>query len=145
MTIYLDSSALVKRYSVEEGSEEVVRIMNQSDVIGTCIITRAEVAAAFAKGVRIAVTSKEDAFQDLQAFRKDWDDFVRLDLTETIVSRADNLAWDHQLRGYDAVHLASALVWQEALDESVVLATYDKQLWSAAKETGLEVFPNDLE
>ena len=57
---------------------------------------------------------------------------------------AANLAWDHGLRGYDTVHLAAASAWQGALGERVTLATFDKQLWSAAESIGLEAYPPDL-
>ena len=57
---------------------------------------------------------------------------------------ADTLAWDYGLRGYDAVHLASALTWQEALGEPVLLATFDKQLWSAAPKAGVAIWPETL-
>jgi predicted nucleic acid-binding protein len=52
------------------------------------------------------------------------------------VERAEALAWEHGLRGYDAVHLASALTWQESVGEQIVLATFDQQLWEAASERG---------
>jgi hypothetical protein len=42
------------------------------------------------------------------------------------------------------VHLAAALLWQEGLEESVTLATFDRQLWEAGKQSGLTVFPADL-
>jgi hypothetical protein len=45
------------------------------------------------------------------------------------------------MRGYDAVHLAAALIWQEALMLPVTLATYDKELADAGKKSGLKVLP----
>jgi predicted nucleic acid-binding protein len=57
------------------------------------------------------------------------------------LSRAAALAWEHGLRGYDAVHLASALAWSEALGETVAVATYDRELWRGAKASGLSVGP----
>jgi hypothetical protein len=45
------------------------------------------------------------------------------------------------LRGYDAVHLAAAQIWQEKLERSVTLATFDQDLWDAAPKTGLEAWP----
>jgi hypothetical protein len=71
-------------------------------------------------------------------------DYVRIRVTETLVARTDSLAWQYGLRGYDAVHLAAALLWQEGLEESVTLATFDRQLWEAGKQSGLAVFPADL-
>jgi len=41
------------------------------------------------------------------------------------------VAWERGL------HLASALFWQEILGEAVVLATYDRELWEAARRAGL--------
>ena len=58
--------------------------------------------------------------------------------------KADALAWEHDLRGYDAVHLASALFWQESLGEPVTIATFDAQLWQAGQPIGLSVWPEDL-
>ena len=57
---------------------------------------------------------------------------------------ADDLAWQYGLRGYDAMHLAAALLWQDGLEESVTLATFDRQLWQAGRQSGLAVFPADL-
>ena len=65
-------------------------------------------------------------------------------VTEALVERAAALAWEHGLRGYDAVQLASGLTWQESVGEEVVLATFDQQLWDAAKRTGLKVWPDDI-
>jgi hypothetical protein len=50
-------------------------------------------------------------------------------------------AWDHGLRGYDAVHLAAASVWQAALGERVTLASFDRHLWTVAESVGLDAYP----
>jgi hypothetical protein len=39
------------------------------------------------------------------------------------------------------MHFSSALTWQDALDMPVTLATYDRELWVAAQNTGMEVWP----
>jgi len=61
-----------------------------------------------------------------------------------VVAQADALAWEHGLRGYDAIHLAAAAFWQDALGQPVTMATFDHQLWVAAGRIGLEVCPSDL-
>ncbi|MCA9968802.1 MAG: hypothetical protein KC425_01235 [Anaerolineales bacterium] len=45
---------------------------------------------------------------------------------------------------YAAVHLAAALIWQEEMAQSIVLATYDRQLWTAATQSGVTPFPDAL-
>lgn len=144
MILYLDASALVKRYVAEPGSDQIARSISQADLVGTSLISRPEVAAALAKAIRVRVLKQEDAFASLQSFRKDWENFLRVEVSESVVSRADILAWEHHLRGYDSVHLASALIWQEALRDQVTMATFDQHLWRAAEEVGLFPFPKGL-
>ncbi len=69
---------------------------------------------------------------------------MRVPVTETLVARAEALAWTHGLRGYDAVQLASALTWQDALGQETVLATFDRQLWEGGLQAGLRVWPDRL-
>ena len=144
MISYIDASALVKRYVAEEGSSEVGELIAKSTAIGTAIISRAEVAAALAKAVRMKLLARNEAVSALQVFNSEWENLIRLQLTEILISRAAGLAWDHGLRGYDATHLASALFWQDMLGESVTVATYDRHLWGAAKVAGLMVWPESL-
>jgi hypothetical protein len=60
------------------------------------------------------------------------------------VAQAADLAWQHGLRGYDAVHLAAALTWCRSMESPALLATFDRQLWLAARRSGLAVLPSDL-
>ena len=141
MILYFDSSALVKRYVEEQGSSDVLDWMDDSDLNGTILVTRAEVAAAITRAVRMQYVSQEEARQFLETFRKEWSDFHRLPVTEPLVARADALACERNLRGYDAIHLAAALTWQELLDLPVTLATYDRDLAEAARASGMLVLP----
>jgi predicted nucleic acid-binding protein len=144
MILYLDASALVKRYVAEAGSAEVGAAVSHAAVTGTTLVSRAEVAAALGKAVRVKALTQEEALAALQVFRNDWVDLVRIQTTEMVIARADLLAWDHRLRGYDAVQLASALAWQDALGEQVTMATFDKHLWTVAESMGLTAYPADL-
>ena len=144
MILYLDSSALVKRYVAEPGSAMVSEAISQAAIIGTGLISRAEVAAALAKAVRVGALTQGEAQAGLQAFRSDWPDLMRVQVTEAVVARADALAWERNLRGYDAIQLAAAIHWQEALGETVTIATFDRQLWAVAEQTGLTPYPPNL-
>jgi hypothetical protein len=142
--VYLDASALVKRYIVERGSRETNALTSDAEMAATSIVSRAEVAAAFAKAVRAGVVSDKVARNAQRRFASDWPDLARVSVTEALVERAERLSWEHALRGYDAVQLASALTWQESTGEEIVLATFDQQLWEAAKRTGLKAWPGQL-
>lgn len=144
MIAYLDASALVKRYVVERRSRETIELTATAEMIAVSIVSRAEVAAAFAKAARIGLVTPEIGRNAQRRFAEDWPDLLRVPVTEALVERADGLAWEHGLRGYDAVQLASGLTWQESVGEEIILATFDQQLWDAAKRTGLKVWPDDI-
>ena len=144
MIAYLDASAIVKCYFVERGSRETVALAAESELIATSIVTRAEVAAAFAKAASTGLVTEDRARRAQRTFGGDWLDFVRVPVSEAVVERAEALAWHHGLRGYDAVQLASALSWQESVGTEIVLATFDRQLWEAGPRAGLKAWPEKL-
>lgn len=82
MLLYLDASALVKRYVMETGSKTVMKITGAADIVATSILSRAEVVAALCKAIRVGT-----------------------------------------------------------LNEAVVFATFDRNLWQAAVAGGLSPFP----
>jgi predicted nucleic acid-binding protein len=142
--LYIDASALVKRYIAERDSKEVIELTAKAEIVATSVISRAELAAALARAARLGAVDYNGARQAQRRFSREWPDLARVPITEALVSRAEALAWDYALRGYDAVQLASALTWWESIGEAVVLATFDRQLWEAALEAGLQAWPEDL-
>ena len=144
MIVYIDASALVKRYVAERESEAVIELTAKADIVATSVVSRAELAAALARAARLGVLDNDGARQAQRRFSRDWPDFARVPVTEALVARAERLAWDYELRGYDAVQLAAGLVWQESIGEDVLLATFDRQLWGAATKAGLQVWPQKL-
>lgn len=142
MILYLDASALVKAYVEEVESPDVHAVIDRAETIGTAAVTRVEVSAGLAKAARMKILSTSAAEQAVSQFRLEWTRLIRIRISDPLISRADDLAWRFGLRGYDAVHLSAALVWQESLAESVSLATYDRQLWEAGRASELEVWPS---
>jgi uncharacterized protein len=141
---YFDASALVKRHVVERGSREAIDFAQRAEVVATSLVSRVEVAAALAKAVRAKLLEEHEARAAQRAFATQWPDIARIPVTEALVSRAETLAWDYGLRGYDAIQLASAVLFQESLGAAVRLATFDKQLWDAARRAGFEPWPEKL-
>jgi predicted nucleic acid-binding protein len=144
LILYLDASALVKRYVAEAGSADVAALIAAARVPATAVISRAEVTAALAKAVRLGLANRKAAAAALADFEADWPDLIRLDVSEAVVARAASDAWQQGLRGYDAVHLASALHWQDALGEPVTVATYDRELWRGVRTAGLVAWPTGM-
>jgi predicted nucleic acid-binding protein len=69
----------------------------------------------------------------------DWDRLLRIDLDELLVKEASGVAERYRLRGYDAVHLASALAIAANAGETVVFGSWDHALDVAARRAGLRL------
>lgn len=141
MILYLDASAVVKRYVIEPHSKPVIALISRATAVATSLVSRAEVSAAFARAVRMGVLDEAGGRRAQRRFVHDWPDFVRIPVTEALVGRAETVAWDYALRGYDSVQLAAALTWRDAIGQDVLLATFDQQLAQAGAEAGLQVWP----
>ncbi len=139
MNLYFDTSALVKRYIKEAGSEKVREWLRSAEHKATGLITRAELSAGINRLLRMKYILSVDYVNALNEFRIDWESYNRIPITEQLVARADLLACEYSLRGYDAIHLACALTWQDLLGTQVSLASFDKELLDAAQKTGMEV------
>ena len=108
------------------------------------LITRVEIAAALAQAVRHQRMARNEAQEAEHEFFDDLDDFTRIGVTGGLAARAGSLAWQHDLRGYDAVRLAAALAWCDTADDAddeVVFACFDTDLRRAATAEGLETWP----
>ena len=66
-------------------------------------------------------------------FEQDWESDIRVDLRDEILLLARDLIRRHPLRGFDAVHLASALSLRNAIREDVTFAAADTRLLRAAQ------------
>ena len=142
--IYVDSSALVKRYVEEQESPDVVARLDRAPIVGTALITRVEVPAALKKAVRTGAMDPDEAEEAHRAFLEDWPDLTRIGVTDALAARAGDLAWRHDLRAYDAVQLAAALTWRderEDVEDELVFACYDRDLRGAATAENLPVWP----
>lgn len=137
MILYLDTSALVKRYLQEDGSTETNAVIRRARETGTAVVARAEGCATFAKVVRTGAVSQAEAKSAMRGLRSDWEDLYVLLVSDALADRACQLAWSHGLRGYDAVHLAAALAWNDGLGAPLTFATFDRQLWHVAGEYAL--------
>lgn len=144
MILYLDASAIVKPYIDEPGSEDVVQWIADAELVGTSLISRAEVSAAVAKAIRMNVLTRPEAESCLHRFQADWPQNVRTQITEQTVRRAGEVAWGHGLRGIDAMHLAAAITWQSALNSAITMVTFDGALAGASQAAGLRILPVEI-
>jgi predicted nucleic acid-binding protein len=135
--LYLDSSSAVKLYVEEEDSAHVERMVEAADRVSSSRIAYAEIRAAFAAAWRAGRIAGQPYRGLVQAFDRDWRRYVRVSPSEAVIRLAGNLAEKHGLRGYDAVHLASALSLKNLTREDVSFSSRDRDLSNAASAEGL--------
>jgi predicted nucleic acid-binding protein len=140
MIIYFDTSALLKRYLDEDGSDEVNDLFLKDNLYGSLSLTQVEMSASFQKAVRMKLISANKASDALKDFLEDWQSFTRLRVTAAVIEKATDIAWKYSLRGYDSLHLASALLWQETLDVKITFAAFDNDLLLACHKADLETW-----
>lgn len=142
--IYLDTSALVKLYVEEEGRELVFAAVEESERVATSTVTYAETRAALARKRRADEMDEEGHRQAVADLDKQWSTYIRLNVSAPVAHHAGDLAERHALRGYDSVHLASAVRLRERFEDLQFLA-FDGRLTRAVKAAAVVVYGDELE
>ncbi len=137
MIVYLDTSSLVKLYIEETGSAAVRRRVKEAQVVATSRVAYVEARAAFARKAREDSVSSEVYAQIVADFESDWESYFIIEVSERVVRLAGSLAERHALRGFDALHLASALSLRRKTKLPVVFSCFDTVLQQAAEAEGL--------
>ena len=135
---YFDTSALIKRFVEESGSKRVEAILDGEPLLATSKVAYAEVHAGLARKLREKAFSAAAHRRTSRAFDDDWRAYVRVDLADPLLLIVRDLVRRHPLRGFDAIHLASAIRLQEQLGEEIRLVASDDRLLTAAGEEGLQ-------
>jgi uncharacterized protein len=142
LSLYLDTSALVKLYVEEDGSALVRKWVHDADLVATSILAYAEARAAFARRRREKQIAPAAYTQMLREFELDWDRYVVLDATDPLIRSAGKLAETHALRPYDAIHLASAKILKDKVAQTVSFASWYARLTVAGLKEGLDSLPH---
>jgi uncharacterized protein len=131
---YFDTSALIPLLVEEPGSAIAEQLWDQADRVVSVRLVYAEGRAALAQAERLGRLTRRqlprlvDQLDDLYA------QLGRVEVDDALVRRAGQLAHDHALRGYDAVHLAGL---ERTADNQTVLVAGDDDLLVAATALGV--------
>jgi len=158
ISYYFDSSAWVKVYVTETGTSWVTTVFDAGLTYGSPLyqissasIAVVEVAAAIARHERtgkITTTERRELYRRL-VFDSE-NRTSRLGLSDGILQLAAELTQRRPLRGFDAIHLATALAFTQNLIASglppAIFVSADTTLCTAATAEGLAADnPNDHE
>ena len=141
-SVYLDTSALIKLYVEEEGTERVVAITNDFDGVQVIIldVTPLEARSAVRRRQREGDISGADAERILDRIEDDTSSsFLVQPSTSSVIEGAARLVDRHPLRAYDALQLAGCLVIRDIVPGPLTFVCADVRLCGAAELEGLAV------
>jgi hypothetical protein len=147
MLCYFDSSAAVKRYAPEKGSEWVKSLVEPTagNTIYLGQVGVVEIAAALSRKVRTKELTQDEYEAALWLFLADVrnEEYLIAPLSDQGVELAVELTKRRPLRGYDAVQLATAMILNASLLRAelppLIFVSADGALCEAARAEGLFV------
>lgn len=143
MILYLDTSALVKLYVQEIGSKSVRSLVNASSVVATSKVAYVEARAALARARREGMLDENNYHLVVGALKKDWASYLTVEVSEVLIALAGDLAEQYRLRGFDAIHLASAVTVRRKVKRPVIVGCWDIRLWESLRATEFDTLPEE--
>jgi len=137
--LYCDTSALIKRYVEESGTEYVDTLWKNSWCVSTSVVAFAEAMSAFGRKLREGLLSRKEHITTVKKFKADYGHLILVPLDNNLNSVMEGLFNKHPLRGFDAIHLASALVFANLKETDLFFACFDYALNKAAQKEGLKI------
>ena len=134
MRTFFDSSAFAKRFIEEPGSDEVEKICQKTESIGLSSLCLPEIISALNRRGREKSISRKSYFIIKKRLLEEIEDADLINVIPEIIARSILLLEKNKLRTIDAVHLASAIIW-----ETDLFISADQRQIAAAKKSGLNV------
>ena len=135
MTLYLDTSSLVKLYVPEPGSDAVRELVEAAAVVATSSIAYTETRAALVRRRRERAIRPGMFASAKKAFEAEWSTYFTVAVTSALCRQAGACAERYRLRAYDSVHLA-AYAEVAAAAECVTLVFRVSTMYSIARHGG---------
>jgi uncharacterized protein len=136
---YFDSSAIVKLFIVEPGTQRVHELFASDREFAVSRVGYAEVHAGFARRRRDGSLDSNAYEKIVQLFDAQWLLCARIDLRDDVLAMTRALVRRHPLRGFDAIHLASAITLKPHVGEGIQFVASDDRLLAAAQAEGLSI------
>ena len=135
MTLYLDTSSLVRLYIQEAGSGDVRNLVERASVVSTSIVAYPETRATLARLRRSGDLTPAKFAAAKRNFEEQWPALLTLEVTAPVSHEAGDFAERYALRGFDALHLASfAEVARRAGPSGTRFSSFDEPLNKAARD-----------
>ena len=136
MNYFFDTSALIKKYIFENGSDKVDELMNQADGIFVSTITEIEAFSTFRRLLIENAIGKNDYEILKDEFKIDYQYYNQVSFDMDVSNNAKILIDKYQLKTLDSIQLGTALLVNSEIDYFVVC---DDKLIKSGKKEKLEI------
>lgn len=150
--IYVDTSAFLKYYHQEKGTDQVERIVGEAEKSKHLLTSSVWLVLKSVAGVQswlargwISLTERNELIGKLSYDLDNWRKLrcLRLkDITSQLLSKATSLIIKHSVTPGDAIHLATALALKPEIE---IFIASDKYLKEAARKEGFKIFNPEVE
>ncbi len=137
---YFDTSTLVKRYVRERGSIQARGLLRRYKFLSSSIAP-VELLSALTRRHGQSEISEQDYSAILARIKRDRAFWELVELTPSVLTKAEEIVLKWNVRTLDAVHLASAVVFQDSIGRSLPFVTSDERQLMVARQCDLAVIP----
>ncbi len=134
MKTYFDTSAFIKRYILEQGSEQIPLILTKASALALSALSLPEMISALTRlkheeklTVHLYQTIKNKIYDDLI-------DIILYPITPAVLTLATEIIEHNKVKTLDAIHIASASVWM-----CDYFVSADKSQIATAEQVGLKI------
>ncbi|MEJ5363179.1 MAG: type II toxin-antitoxin system VapC family toxin [Spirochaetota bacterium] len=136
MDIFIDTSALMKRYISEIGSDIIDNLFTKCDTIYVSIITEIEAFSTIRRLLYDKQIGKHEFLHLHNEIETDLQYFTIIDINESVIKLSKDLIMHHSLRTLDSIQLSSALLIKDTIDYFVCS---DNRLITAAQNEKMKI------
>jgi predicted nucleic acid-binding protein len=137
LILFCDTSAVVKLYVHEDGTDTVTERAAASEILAVCRIAWVETMSALARRSREQPRDASTIALARQRFVADWPHYLTLEITQDLVELAGEYSEAFALRAYDSIQLAAAQTLHREMPGEVAFACFDSRLAKAAGVLGI--------
>jgi len=130
MKVFFDTSAFIKRYVDEPGSDQVIKICSEAEQLILCVLCIPEMISTLNRLVREKRLAKNLYMRTKSYIVTDLEDIAVCNITPEVLRQAVRCLENNPLRAMDALHVAAALV----TGPDLFISADARQITSAKKE-----------
>ncbi len=141
MVVYFDTSALIKKYLSEKGSENLISFLDSVDMAYISSLTILETFSVFSRAFHSKTISRGDFEYSKNIFTEELSSFTVIEMDKKVREIVVNQFDLHHINTLDMIQLCCAIQFQDIID---IVAVSDLRLKKAFVNHGFAIFDPQL-